>query len=42
MIGSDSVRALTIASLAAAILLHRLAFWQIPVVAFVEGTGSVF
>jgi MFS family permease len=42
MIGSDSVRALAIASLAATILAGGLAFWQIPVVAFVEGTGSAF
>ena len=42
MIAADGVRALAIASLAAAILLDRLAFWQITVVAFVEGTGSVF
>jgi MFS family permease len=42
MIASDSVRAFAIASLAATILSGRLAFWQVAVVAFVEGTGSVF
>ena len=42
MIGADVVRALAIASLAATILGGGLAFWEIPVVAFVEGTGSSF
>jgi MFS family permease len=42
MIGADLVRALAIASLATTILLDRVAFWQIAVVAVVEGTGSVF
>ena len=42
MIGSDSVRALAMASLAATILSGRFAFWQVIGVAFVEGTGSVF
>jgi MFS family permease len=42
MIAADCVRAITIASLAAAILSHRSAFWQLPLVAFVEGAGSVF
>jgi MFS family permease len=42
MIAADGVRALAVAGLAAAILLDRVAFWQIPVVAFVEGTGSAF
>ena len=42
MIAADGVRALAIAALAATILLDRVAFWQIAVVAFVEGTGSVF
>ena len=42
MIGSDTVRAAAIASLGAAILSGRLAFWQVVVVGFVEGTGSVF
>jgi hypothetical protein len=40
MIAADGVRALAIASLVTTILLDRLTFWQIPVVAFVEGTGS--
>ena len=42
MIAADGVRALAIASLAASILLDRVSFWQIAVVAFVEGAGSVF
>jgi len=42
MIWADAVRALAIATLAATILLDRVAFWQIALVAFVEGTGSVF
>jgi transmembrane secretion effector len=42
MIAADGVRALAIASLVATILAGSLAFWQIPLVAFVEGTGSVF
>jgi MFS family permease len=42
MIGADLVRALAIVSLAATILLDRVAFWQIAIVAVVEGTGSVF
>ena len=40
MIVADIVRALAIAFLAATILLHHVAFWEIPVVAFVEGAGS--
>ena len=41
MIAADAVRALAIASLVTTILLHRAAFWQIPLVAFVEGSGLV-
>jgi MFS family permease len=40
MILADGVRVLAIGSLAATILLHRIAFWAIPLVAFVEGTGA--
>jgi len=40
MIAADAVRAATVGALAAAILLGRAKFWQIPVVAFVEGTGA--
>jgi hypothetical protein len=40
MIAADAVRVLAIGSLAATIMLDRIAFWQIVVVAFVEGTGS--
>ena len=41
MIAADGLRALAIAALAALILLDRIEFWQIAVVAFVEGTGAV-
>jgi MFS family permease len=40
MIAADGVRVLAIGTLATAILLDRVAFWAIPVVAFVEGAGS--
>ena len=40
MIAADVVRALAIAFLAATILLHHVVFWEIPIVAFVEGAGS--
>jgi MFS family permease len=42
MLAADGIRALAIASLVTTVLLHHLSFWQIPLVAFVEGTGSVF
>jgi transmembrane secretion effector len=42
MIAADAVRALAVAALGVAIVLDKVAFWQVPVVAFVEGTGSVF
>jgi transmembrane secretion effector len=42
MIASDVVRALAVGSLVATILLHHLAFWQIVLVSFIEGTGGVF
>lgn len=42
MIAADGVRALAVAGLAVLILLDRVAFWQILVVAFVEGAGSAF
>jgi hypothetical protein len=41
MIAADGVRALAIASLVATVAIHDVSFWQIPIVAFVEGTGSV-
>jgi hypothetical protein len=41
MIAADGVRMLTIGCLAAAILLDRVAVWAIPLVAFVEGSGTV-
>jgi hypothetical protein len=42
MIAADGVRAVAVAALAVAIVLDGVAFWQIPVVAFVEGAGSAF
>ena len=39
MIAADAVRAVAIGSLAAMIVMHRVVFWTIPVVAFVEGAG---
>src|SRR6184192_3839222 len=41
MIAADAVRAAAVGALAAAILLGYAEFWQIPVVAFVEGTGAM-
>jgi hypothetical protein len=40
MIAADAVRAVAIASLVAAIAVSDLTYWQIPVVAFIEGTGA--
>jgi MFS family permease len=42
MIAADGVRAVAVAALAAAILLDAVPLWLIIVIAFVEGTGSVF
>jgi hypothetical protein len=43
MIAADGVRVLAVGALAASILLDRLAFWVLPLVAFVEGgAASVF
>jgi hypothetical protein len=42
MIASDILRAVAVGGLVAAILLHRLAFGQIVIVSFIEGTGGVF
>jgi MFS transporter len=42
MIAADAVRAVAVASLGAAILLDRAAFWQMVLVAFVEGAGATF
>jgi MFS family permease len=41
MIGSDVLRAVAVGTLAATIALGTVAFWQIPLIAFVEGVGSV-
>ena len=40
MIAADGVRVVAIGTLAATILLDRIAFWEIAVVAFVEGSGT--
>jgi MFS family permease len=40
MIAADAVRVVAVGSLAAAIVLDQLAFWMIPLVAFVEGCGA--
>jgi MFS family permease len=40
MIAADGVRVLAIGTLAASILLDRVAFWEIVVIAFVEGSGA--
>jgi MFS family permease len=40
MIAADAVRVCAIGGLAATILLHRIAYWAIPLVAFVEGSGA--
>jgi MFS family permease len=40
MILSDVGRTATVTALGVAILVHHVAFWEIPVVAFVEGAGA--
>ena len=40
MITADGVRVLALGGLAVTILAHRVAFWAIPLVAFVEGSGA--
>ena len=40
MILADGVRVLAIGTLAVTILLDRVAFWEVVIVAFVEGIGS--
>jgi MFS family permease len=43
MIGADAVRAVVVAGLGAAILLDRVTFWQVLLVAFVSGAcGTLF
>lgn len=42
MIVADGVRAVALASLGATILLDEVAFWQVALVAFSEGTGATF
>jgi hypothetical protein len=41
MLAADGVRVVAVGGLAVAILVHRLAFWAIPLVAFVEGGAAV-
>lgn len=40
MVTADGIRVLAVGGLAVMILLRRLPFWPIPVVAFVEGSGA--
>ena len=40
MILSDVVRTATVTALGVAVLSHHVAYWEIPVVAFVEGAGA--
>jgi hypothetical protein len=42
MIAADGVRALTVAALGLLVALDVVAFWQVPLAAFVEGAGSAF
>lgn len=40
MIISDVVRTVTVTALGVALVLHHVAYWEIPIVAFVEGAGA--
>ncbi len=40
MIASDVVRAAAVTTLGVTLLAHRATFWEIPVIAFVEGVGA--
>jgi MFS family permease len=40
MIAADGVRVIAVGTLGAAILTHHVAFWLLPAVAFVEGSGN--
>jgi MFS family permease len=42
MIGAEAVSALAIGALATLLVLDELQFWVVPVIAFVEGSASVF
>ena len=42
MIVADAVRTVAISGLVVTVVLDPHAFWPIPIVAFVEGTGSTF
>jgi MFS family permease len=40
MIAADAVRVVAVGALAAVIVVDRLTFWMIPLIAFVEGSGA--
>jgi len=42
MISADALRLVALAALGAAVLTRHVAFWEVALVAFVEGTGSAF
>jgi len=42
MILADVGRTATVTALGVAVLVHHVVFWEIPVVAFVEGAGAAF
>jgi predicted MFS family arabinose efflux permease len=42
MIASDVLRTATVTALGVTVLLHHAAYWEIPIVAFVEGAGAAF
>ena len=42
MILSDVARTATVTALGVLILVHHVAYWEIPIVAFVEGVGAAF
>jgi len=42
MLAADSVRAFAVAGFAVGIVSGRVAWWQISLVAFIDGTGATF
>lgn len=42
IIAAHALRALTVGSLGVLILVDAVTFWEIPIVAFVEGSGAAF
>ena len=40
MIASDVIRTVIVTALGVAVLTHHVVFWEIPVVAFIEGVGA--